>query len=62
MYDCDWMTSWFESPKVIEAPGIRSTRWFDATFLAKKKQIEHRDQLDQSPANRQPTSRQVFKA
>ncbi len=31
--DYDWMLSRFESKKMMEAPGIASTRWFDATDL-----------------------------
>jgi formate dehydrogenase major subunit len=38
--DYDWMTSRFESKKLMEMPGIPSTRWFDATLLPT-------DQLDQ---------------
>ncbi len=31
--DYDWMLSRFESKKMMEVPGIASTRWFDATDL-----------------------------
>src|SRR5713226_8608475 len=38
--DYDWMQSRFISKKMMETAGIPSTRWFDATLLAK-------DQIDQ---------------
>ena len=38
--DYDWMQSRFISKKMMEAAGIPSTRWFDATLMAK-------DQIDQ---------------
>src|SRR6195256_3582718 len=33
--DYEWMLSRFESKKMMESPGIPSTRWFDATLLPK---------------------------
>ncbi|MEH2512608.1 formate dehydrogenase major subunit [Nitrobacteraceae bacterium AZCC 1564] len=39
--DYDWMKSRFASKTLMEAPGIPSTRWFDATLLPK-------DQVSQS--------------
>src|SRR5262249_33218717 len=33
--DYDWMLSRFDSKQIMEAPGIPSTRWFDATLLPK---------------------------
>jgi formate dehydrogenase major subunit len=33
--DYNWMLSRFASKALMEAPGITSTRWFDATLLAK---------------------------
>jgi formate dehydrogenase major subunit len=42
--DYDWMVSRFDSKKMMEAPGVPSTRWFDATLLAKD-QIDQRDNL-----------------
>ena len=39
--DYEWMLSRFESKKMMESPGIPSTRWFDATLLPKQ-------QLDQT--------------
>src|SRR5690606_34919290 len=38
--DYDWMLSRFVDKKMMEAPGIPSTRWFDAVLLPK-------DQVDQ---------------
>jgi formate dehydrogenase major subunit len=38
--DYDWMQSRFVSKKLMETAGIPSTRWFDATLMAK-------DQIDQ---------------
>jgi formate dehydrogenase major subunit len=38
--DYNWVQSRFESKKLMEAPGITSTRWFDATLMGK-------DQIDQ---------------
>jgi formate dehydrogenase major subunit len=38
--DYNWMQSRFESKKLMESPGIPSTRWFDATLMSK-------DQIDQ---------------
>ncbi|MGZ3283677.1 MAG: formate dehydrogenase subunit alpha, partial [Xanthobacteraceae bacterium] len=40
----DWMQSRCESKKAMEAPGIPSTRWFDATLLPKQ-QVDQRDNL-----------------
>ena len=34
--DYDWMQSRFASKKLMESPGITSTRWFDATLLPKE--------------------------
>ena len=44
--DYDWMLSRFDfdKPKMMEAPGIPSTRWFDATMLPKD-QVEQKDNL-----------------
>jgi formate dehydrogenase major subunit len=39
--DYEWVLSRFESKKMMESPGIPSTRWFDATLLPKQ-------QLDQT--------------
>jgi formate dehydrogenase major subunit len=33
--DYSWMLSRFESKKLMETPGVPSTRWFDATLLPK---------------------------
>jgi formate dehydrogenase major subunit len=38
--DYNWVQSRFESKKLMETPGITSTRWFDATLMGK-------DQIDQ---------------
>jgi formate dehydrogenase major subunit len=38
--DYNWVQSRFESKKLMETPGITSTRWFDATLMPK-------DQIDQ---------------
>jgi formate dehydrogenase major subunit len=40
--DYSWMLSRFANKKLMEAPGVTSTRWFDATLLPK----EHVDQPD----------------
>jgi formate dehydrogenase major subunit len=40
--DYGWMQSRFDSKQVMEAPGIPSTRWFDATLLPKD-QITQKD-------------------
>jgi formate dehydrogenase major subunit len=40
--DYSWMLSRFANKKMMEAPGVTSTRWFDATLLPK----EHVDQPD----------------
>src|SRR6266852_4501699 len=42
--DYDYMLSRFESKAMMEAPGIPSTRWFDATLLPKD-QIAQKDNL-----------------
>lgn len=42
--DYEWMVSRFEDKKMMEAPGIPSTRWFDAVLLPKD-QVEQRDNL-----------------
>src|ERR1700733_3349027 len=34
--DYDWMVSRFPNKKLMETPGIPSTRWFDATLLPKE--------------------------
>jgi formate dehydrogenase major subunit len=34
--DYDWMLSRFSSKALMEAPGVTSTRWFDATLLPKE--------------------------
>ena len=33
--DYEWMSSRFPNKKLMETPGIPSTRWFDATLLPK---------------------------
>src|SRR6201999_2996403 len=33
--DYEWMSSRFPNKKLMETPGITSTRWFDATLLPK---------------------------
>ena len=42
--DYDWMLSRFDSKQMMEAPGIPSTRWFDATMLPKD-QVAQKDNL-----------------
>ncbi len=42
--DYDWMLSRFDSKQVMEAPGIPSTRWFDAAMLPKD-QVKQKDNL-----------------
>jgi formate dehydrogenase major subunit len=42
--DYDWMASRFKSKVLMEAPGIPSTRWFDATLLPKD-QVTQPDNL-----------------
>jgi formate dehydrogenase major subunit len=42
--DYDWMLSRFDSKQMMEAPGIPSTRWFDATLLPKD-QVRQKDTL-----------------
>src|SRR2546429_8060773 len=42
--DYDWMQSRFDSKQIMEAPGIPSTRWFDATMLPKD-QVAQKDTL-----------------
>jgi formate dehydrogenase major subunit len=42
--DYDWMLSRFDSKQMMEAPGIPSTRWFDATLLPKD-QVSQKDTL-----------------
>ncbi len=42
--DYDWMLSRFESKQMMEAPGIPSTRWFDAAMLPKD-QVKQKDNL-----------------
>ncbi|MBX6426950.1 MAG: formate dehydrogenase subunit alpha [Variibacter sp.] len=42
--DYSWMQARFESKQMMEAPGIPSTRWFDATLLPKD-QVRQRDNL-----------------
>jgi formate dehydrogenase major subunit len=42
--DYDWMLSRFDSKQMMEAPGIPSTRWFDATMLPKD-QVKQKDNL-----------------
>ena len=42
--DYDWMKSRFPSKTLMEAPGIPSTRWFDATLLPKD-QVSQPDTL-----------------
>src|SRR5215204_3290355 len=42
--DYDWMLSRFDSKQMMEAPGIPSTRWFDATLLPKD-QVAQKDNL-----------------
>src|SRR5215831_11971474 len=40
----DWMLSRFADKKIMETPGIPSTRWFDATMLPKE-QVSQKDNL-----------------
>jgi formate dehydrogenase major subunit len=40
----DWMRSRFDSKEIMEAPGIPSTRWFDATLLPKD-QVKQKDNV-----------------
>jgi formate dehydrogenase major subunit len=42
--DYDWFQSRFDSKKIMEAPGIPLTRWFDATILPKD-QVEQKDNV-----------------
>ena len=42
--DYDWMLSRFDSKQMMEAPGIPSTRWFDAAMLPKD-QVKQKDNL-----------------
>src|SRR5882757_8719754 len=42
--DYNWMQSRFESKNLMEAPGVTSTRWFDATLLPKD-QVSQPDTL-----------------
>src|SRR6266850_1671280 len=42
--DYDWMQSRFDSKQIMEAPGIPSTRWFDATLLPKD-QVAQKDNV-----------------
>jgi formate dehydrogenase major subunit len=42
--DYDWMLSRFDSKAVMEASGIPSTRWFDASMLPKD-QVKQKDNL-----------------
>jgi len=42
--DYDWIVSRFTSKKLMETPGIPSTRWFDATMLPKE-QVAQPDNL-----------------
>jgi formate dehydrogenase major subunit len=42
--DYDWMRSRFVSKELMEAPGIPSTRWFDATLLPKD-QVQQPDTI-----------------
>jgi formate dehydrogenase major subunit len=42
--DYDWMRSRFDSKEIMEASGIPSTRWFDATLLPKD-QVKQKDNL-----------------
>ena len=38
--DFDWMQSRFDNPKMMNTPGIPSTRWFDATTLPQKSVVQ----------------------
>jgi formate dehydrogenase major subunit len=42
--DFDWMVSRFDEKKMMETPGIPSTRWFDAVMLPKD-QVSQKDNL-----------------
>ena len=42
--DYDWMLSRFDSKQIMEAPGIPSTRWFDAATLPKD-QVAQKDNV-----------------
>jgi formate dehydrogenase major subunit len=42
--DYDWMLSRFDSKQIMEAPGIPSTRWFDAAMLPKD-QVAQKDNV-----------------
>ena len=42
--DYEWMLSRFDSKQMMEAPGIPSTRWFDATMLPKD-QVTQKDNV-----------------
>jgi formate dehydrogenase major subunit len=42
--DYDWMLSRFDSKQMMEAPGIPSTRWFDAAMLPKD-EVKQKDNL-----------------
>jgi formate dehydrogenase major subunit len=42
--DYDWMVSRFDEKKMMETPGIPSTRWFDAVMLPKD-QVSQKDNL-----------------
>ena len=42
--DDDWVQSRFESKRMMEMPGIPSTRWFDAVTLPKD-QVEQKDNI-----------------
>jgi formate dehydrogenase major subunit len=42
--DYSWMLSRFENKKLMETPGITSTRWFDATLLPKE-QVDQPDTM-----------------
>jgi formate dehydrogenase major subunit len=42
--DYDWMVSRFTDKKIMQTPGIPSTRWFDATLLPKD-QVSQSDNL-----------------
>jgi len=42
--DYDYLLSRFQDKKMMEAPGIPSTRWFDATLLPKD-QVDQKDNL-----------------
>src|SRR5262245_1470331 len=42
--DYDWMQSRFVDKKIMETPGIPSTRWFEATMLPKD-QVAQKDNL-----------------